>query len=90
MNLTFGELWLDLSQASFASDQVAVHLDAKFGEVHIRLPHDCVIGCHWNFITSVICEGGSFFESDIKTKLKLGIRRESLLYGVGSGVKRVR
>ena len=30
MNLAFGELWLDLSQASFASDQVAVHLDAKF------------------------------------------------------------
>lgn len=43
MNLAFGELWLDLSQASFASDQVAVHLDAKFGEVHIRLPHDCVM-----------------------------------------------
>ena len=43
MNLAFGELWLDLSQAKFASDRVAVHLDAKFGEVHIRLPHDCVM-----------------------------------------------
>ena len=29
MNMAFGELWLDLSQASFASSQVAVHLDAK-------------------------------------------------------------
>ena len=43
MNMAFGELWLDLSQASFASSQVAVHLDAKFGEVHIRLPHGCVM-----------------------------------------------
>ena len=43
MNLAFGELWLDLSQAKFASDRVAVHLDAKFGEVHIRLPHGCVM-----------------------------------------------
>ena len=43
MNLAFGELWLDLSQAKFASSQVAVHLDAKFGEVHIRLPHACVM-----------------------------------------------
>ena len=43
MNMAFGELWLDLSQASFASSQVAVHLDAKFGEVHIRLPHACVM-----------------------------------------------
>lgn len=43
MNLAFGELWLDLSQAKFASNQVAVHLYAKFGEVHIRLPHDCVM-----------------------------------------------
>ena len=41
--LAFGELWLDLSQAKFASDRVAVHLDAKFGEVHIRLPHGCVM-----------------------------------------------
>ena len=41
--MAFGELWLDLSQASFASSQVAVHLDAKFGEVHIRLPHGCVM-----------------------------------------------
>ena len=43
VNMAFGELWLDLSQASFASSQVAVHLDAKFGEVHIRLPHGCVM-----------------------------------------------
>ncbi|WP_294051603.1 hypothetical protein [Streptococcus sp.] len=43
LNMAFGELWLDLSQASFASSQVAVHLDAKFGEVHIRLPHGCVM-----------------------------------------------
>lgn len=43
MNLAFGELWLDLSQAKFASNQVAVHLDAKFGEVHIRLPQGCVM-----------------------------------------------
>ena len=43
MNLAFGELWLDLSQAKFVSDRVAVHLDAKFGEVHIRLPQGCVV-----------------------------------------------
>ena len=60
MNMAFGELWLDLSQASFASSQVAVHLDAKFGEVHIRLPHGCVIGYHWNLTSPIICKGGSF------------------------------
>ena len=43
MNMAFGELWLDLESSSFASSQVAVHLDAKFGEVHIRLPHGCVM-----------------------------------------------
>ncbi len=43
MNLAFGELWLDLSQAKFASDQVAVDIDAKFGEIHIRLPQGCVM-----------------------------------------------
>ena len=43
INLTFGELWLDLSQAKFASDRVDVHVDAKFGEVHIRLPQACVM-----------------------------------------------
>ena len=43
INLAFGELWLDLSQAKFASDRVAVHVDAKFGEVHIRLPQACVM-----------------------------------------------
>lgn len=43
MNLAFGELWLDLSQAKFASDRVDVHIDAKFGEIHIRLPQGCVM-----------------------------------------------
>lgn len=43
INLAFGELWLDLSQTKFASDRVAVHVDAKFGEVHIRLPQGCVM-----------------------------------------------
>jgi len=43
MNLAFGELWLDLSQAKFASDQVVVDIDAKFGEIHIRLPQGCVM-----------------------------------------------
>ena len=60
MNMAFGELWLDLSQASFASSQLAVHLDAKFGEVHIRLPHGCVIGYHWNLTSPIICKGGLF------------------------------
>ena len=32
-----------MSQAKFVSDRVAVHLDAKFGEVHIRLPQGCVV-----------------------------------------------
>lgn len=43
INLAFGELWLDLSQAKFSSDRVAVHVDAKFGEIHIRLPQGCVM-----------------------------------------------
>lgn len=43
INLAFGELWLDLSQTKFASDRVAVHIDAKFGEIHIRLPQGCVM-----------------------------------------------
>lgn len=43
INLAFGELWLDLSKAKFASDRVAVDIDAKFGEIHIRLPQGCVM-----------------------------------------------
>lgn len=43
INLAFGELWLDLSQVKFASDRVAVRVDAKFGEVHIRLPQGCLV-----------------------------------------------
>ena len=43
INLAFGELWLDLSQAKFSSDRVAVHVDAKFGEIHIRLPQGCAM-----------------------------------------------
>ena len=44
MNMAFGGAVAGFGvQASFASSRMTVHLDAKFGEVHIRLPHGCVM-----------------------------------------------
>ena len=92
MNMAFGELWLDLSQASFASSQVAVHLDAKFGEVHIRLPSCLCHGHHWNLhpLSSVKVDR---FESDLEqvetrlhlsgslfcTELEVGVLRSPMI-----------
>ena len=72
MNMAFGELWLDLSQASFASSQVAVHLDAKFG----KFIFDFLMLVSWTPLESHPLSSVKVdrFESDLNVETRLHLR----------------